>query len=62
MMATTTRYPIRIPLRLPRSYRADRIASEQTAPPANAELAADLPHIRPLLSLKAAATNAIKSP
>jgi hypothetical protein len=40
-MATTTRYPIRIPLRLPRSYRANRIAGEQTAPPANAELAAD---------------------
>src|SRR5262249_171880 len=44
------------------SYRANRIASEQTAPPANAELAADPPHIRPLLSLKPPATNSIKSP
>ena len=44
------------------SYRANRIASEQTAPPANAELAADPPYIRPLLSLKPAATNSIKSP
>ena len=44
------------------SYRANRVASEQTEPPANAELAADPPHIRPLPSLKAAATNSIKSP
>ena len=44
------------------SYRANRVASEQTEPPANAELAADPPHIRPLLSLKPAATNSIKSP
>src|SRR5262249_56191307 len=44
------------------SYRANRIASEQTAPPANAELAADPPYIRPFLSLKPPPTNSTTPP
>jgi hypothetical protein len=47
------------------SYRADKIARERTARPANGQLAvarADSPPIRPWLALKAAATNPTKSP
>src|SRR6516162_941666 len=51
-MATTTRYPIRIPLRLPRSYRADRSPASKPHRPQTPNLPPTLHTSAPCLRSK----------